>query len=351
MKFSTNQILVLIVFLCAFSIFLRPTLFGYDSYATLNLIQNNDSFGLNNIGQIMANQVWLLLPNNLFLLKLLMFTCLFITCLGFFRLGKLFFDSKTSLIIVFLLLAFSPKLLFGFGELENEILAWPFLVWFVVFLFEKKWFKSFGCLLIGSSFWVWFYYLTFLNDFAYSYSVEMRLFGGLFEFWLLLPFIFCIFFVKDRRVLVGGVLCLLFVLINVKLFIFLYCFLVFGIGLLVEKLLNNKQALNMLLLMGVFMVLGFNVAFLLQSPTPNDWFFVDEAIKISEESNLPLYNDMGYGYWLRNKNYLTEFTGGTNKVNYEDLNKPFIALTKQDLNCELIKEETFLARTKKIYKC
>lgn len=302
----------------------------------------------------MANQVWCLLPNNLFLLKLLMFTSLFLVCLGFFRLSKQFYDNKTSLVVVFLLLALSPKLLFGFGELENEVLAYPFLVWFIVFLFEKKWFKGLGCLLVGTSFWVWVYYLTFLNDFSYSYSLEMRLFGGLLDFWLLIPFIFCIFLVRDRYVLFFGLLCLLFVLVNTKLFIFLYCFLVFGIGWVINYFKDNEQVRNFLIILGVFCVLGYNVAYIVHPPNNIDWFFVDESIKISETEEIPLYNDMSYGYWLRNRQYLTNFTGGTSKINYYDLNKPFLALTKQDLSeldCELLHSFSDLTRTRNIWKC
>jgi len=98
-----------------------------------------------------------------------------------------------------------------------------------------------------------------------------------------------------------------------------------------------------LLLMAFFLICSFNIAILLQQPNQNDWFLIDELKELQFDTNFPIYNDWSYGHWLRIKGIETIYRSGGNNPRYLELEKPFIAFTDQNLDCNLVE--------KKIYVC
>jgi len=100
-------------FLASIGLWLRSDLFGFDSYATLSAVRFGwfDNLG----GQPVANIVWGLLPDSLFVFKLIMFLSLFLSLVAVFRLVWFFYDERKAWLSIFLLMGLSPVLLFGFG--------------------------------------------------------------------------------------------------------------------------------------------------------------------------------------------------------------------------------------------
>jgi hypothetical protein len=108
-----------------------------------------------------------------------------------------------------------------------------------------------------------------------------------------------------------------------------------------------RISLYILAFCGLF---GWNIAFLMQQPTQNDLIFVSESVKLSKDTNLPLFNDPSFGYWIQAQGYKTEFNPGSFKdLNY---NLKGIYLVEKDLNCLLIKKEKVIGRKQiAIFQC
>jgi len=252
------------------------------------------------------------------------------------------------------LLGLSPILLFGFGDFENEVLAYPFLVWGVYWFLTatnlKSTIQSIVAVLVGTCFWLWPGYLLWLNN-GSSGILETQLFAGLWQFWFLLPFIFGIFLIKRQRVLFIGSLFVCLTLWNFKLFIFLIPLLGLSIAntwLLLEKKDFVKKTLLYLAFFGIF---AWNMAFFMQSPNYNDWDLVDKVVLLQKETNFPLYVDLGFEYWTIHK---TGIAFNYNQVTEHDWNtyaRPFIGLTKDDLNCVKIEEKESQIKKATIWLC
>ncbi len=101
-------------------------------------------------------------------------------------------------------------------------------------------------------------------------------------------------------------------------------------------------------------LIAWNLAFFMQSPTQNDWFLVDESIKLSKDSNLPLYNDWSYGYWFWSRGLKVVNNPGTGDIQDLDTTlRPVIVLTsKEVLDCNFIYTKKEVARKEtKIWQC
>lgn len=364
-KLTANRFfwLFVLVFFASFSLWLRSSLFGFDSYATLSAIRFGwfDSLG----GQPVANIVWNLLPDSLFVFNLIMFLSLYFSVVPIWLLIKHFYDERLAWLATFLLISLSPIFLFGFGELENEVLAFPFIVWSIYLLLTKRYWLSVSFGAAGLLFWKWVHYLTFFN-FGGHHILEMRLFANVLSLWLLIPFLFVIPFIKNKKIKCLGLICLGLWLWNAKLFILLLPFVGLAIAevlallefgefkLFFLRFLQNNW--NYVYILAFFCLIGWNVSFYLQLPSQNTWIMVDEAIKLSEDKNLPLYNDWSYGYWLWSKGIKTTNNGGTGNnrcfdKKLECLITKGIYLVQTDLNCLLLKRDVDWVRATNIYEC
>lgn len=334
-------------------------MFGFDSYAGLNAV----SYGIfTPFGE--KYPVWSLvlnfIPNSIFFIKFLLFLSLLFGLLPIWLVVKHFYDSRLAWLSVFLLVGLSPLVLFSFGEFENEIFAYPFILWAIYFFLTKKFVKSFFALVVGSSFWYWFYYF-FISQKWFSPVVEMNMFHGLLDAWFLLPFIFGVAFLSGQKKWLG-LLAFGGWLWNAKLFVFLLPFLALSMANVLFVLQNyegkhmkimqkGKIYSKYVFIIAFFGLLAWNVTFLLQSPNQNDWELVDLAIKESQDKNLPLYPDLGWDYWVTYK--LGKETVANQQL-WGDLNiqGSYIWLTSQtNQNCIMLAEKKEIASTKKIWQC
>lgn len=339
--------LILLIFLATIGLWIRPNLFGVDSYATLAFIRFGWADTL--INQPVANFFFDLLPDSIVLFKLLMFLSIVAAIVPLWLLVKKFNGERSAWIATFLILGLSPIVLFSFGEFENEIFAFPLIVWGIYFLMLKRHWAALSCFAGSLLFWKWVYYLTFFNNGA-AEVVEMQMFAGLINLWLLLPFIFFVHKIKSSQGILLATLSLIFVLINAKLLIFALPFVALAIphGLkTLEKFPTIRFSVFIIAFIGLF---GWNIAFFMQQPTQIDNNFVSEAIQLSRDTNLPLFNDHSFGYWIQAQGHKTPFNPGSWKE--FDANIPGIYLTAKDLNCLVIKKEKVIGRKQvAIFQC
>ena len=216
-----------LIFVATLGLWVRPTLFGVDSYATLGLIRFGFDATLSN--QPVANFFFSLLPDSIVLFKFIMFASIAAAVAPIFLLVKRFYDERTAWIATFLLLGLSPVILFGFGEFENEIFAYPLITWGIYFLLRKDYLKAVVCGAASLLFWKWVYYFTFFNTGGAAIA-EMQLFAGLVNLWALIPFILFISFIDNRFARILGGIAIIFWLWNAKLFIFLLPFVCLAIA-------------------------------------------------------------------------------------------------------------------------
>jgi len=346
-------------FLATIGYWLRPTLFGFDSYAHLNLLL----FGFYStlLNQPIANSWISLFPHSVLFVQFFMVFAAILCIVAIFYIVKSFFGERLAWISSLVLFGLSPVMLFTLGEFENELFAYPFILWGLYFLLNKKIKWALICCCFSLLFWKWPFYFLFSQKFGAS-IIEMNLFSGILNLWFLIPFVVCIvFLVKKNKWLAGlGLFFVVCWLWNGKFVVFLLPFLGLSIAAITELLenkvkplffgLNGKNVLNYVVILAFFGVVGWNAAYLLSSPNSNDWFVVEMAIKESQDRNLPLYASLGYDYWVTYKL-------GVEKVAYQqlweekDLNKPSVWVTSIDSNCKLIVQRNEFAKLKRVYLC
>lgn len=349
-------------FLVSIGIWFRKTLFGFDSYAHLNAICFGFWEPLNTAP--VANMIFSWFPCSVLFINFFMLSAFFVSMLGIFYLVKHFFDERLAWLSCFLVIGLSPVVLFSFFEFENELLAYPFIVWGIYFLLKwegvnKLW--ALVCFCFSLLFWKWIWYLTFIQR-TFSVVLEMNLFHGILDLWFLLPFVIVIvLLLKKNKWLLGfALISVALWLWNAKLWIFLLPTISLSVANLIYMLENSIKLkkskilspnhLKYLYLLGFVCLVGFNASYWLQSPNSTDWELVNKAILESQDQNVPLYPDLGWDYWVVSKT-------GKESFKYQqlwgDLNmpRPYVWLTSQDSNCTLIEKRTELAKKKYIYYC
>jgi len=75
-----------------------------------------------------------------------------------------------------------------------------------------------------------------------------------------------------------------------------------------------------------FNLLSFNAA-----PTIEQFNTIDSAIMLANDSNMPLYNDWKFGWWLEYKGQTTEYKASFPDPDYNNLTRPFIAISSDNL--------------------
>lgn len=338
----------ILVFLCSFGLFLRPTLFGLDSYAfKANVCQGfTSTLGNNPLALYFFN----LMPCSLLFFKLVMFLSLVTSLYFIFLIVKKEFSERIAWQSIFLLLSLSPLLLFEFGKFENELLAYPFIIFGIYCFLNSKWFEGLAGFTASLVFWGWPYYFGFFGGSV----LEQQVFSGLLPLFGLVFIFPFVFFSKNRLVLLGSGFSLFLFLLNMKFFIFFIVFVALGIAQLLKIIEDKQQVRNFLWITSVFLLLGFNIAFLLAQPTLEEHKIVSEAVEIANNQDLQIYNDWSIGYLILDKGKDTGIYGGGKETDYNDLQKPFIAITKKDLSglgCTQINQ--FISSTRKIktWKC
>ena len=213
--------------------------------------------------------------------------------------------------------------------------------------------ESLAGLIASLVFWGWPYYL-FINVWS-SGVLESRFLGGLlplFGLIFVLPFVFLS---KNKKILLGASVSLILFLFNMKFFIFLVPFIALGIAYALDLIKDKQQVKNFVWVIAVFLLFAFNIAFILAQPTIEEHILIEEAVSYAKNNNLQLYNDWSLGYWILDKGMDTGIYGGGEDTNYSSLEKPFVALTMQDLSALGCKPTSpgfsSLTRSMKIWKC
>jgi len=367
--------LAILAFILTIGVFLRGDLFGFDAYASWECVKGNCEYlGI----QPLAIMLFKVFPNHLLFFKFVMFASAFASVTALWFIARRFFDERVSWISVIGVAALSPLVVFLFGQFENELFALPLLFWsFYFVLSEKYWVKflSFPLLAVALFFWggtayflfvlapiffwtivpfllvVYFEWNALILPFRSSEVMESRLFSAFFDLFgliLVVPFIFrC----KNWWIWFSFGVALIFVAIQGKFVAFLLPFFIIGLGnawLILEK--RGFSAFNVLLVC-FFLIIGWNVAIFMQQPTSIEWGKISEVIQLQKDTNYPLYNDWSFGYWLIHKGYDTNFKGGFPNPDYNQLQKPFVALTQEELPCKKVSEYTNYFRSIKLFEC
>ncbi len=342
-------LLAVISFFCFLGVFLRQDLFAFDSYATWHFIRTGSSEVIGH--WVFAPFVFGFFPDSLLFFKVFMFASFFLSILFLFLLVEHFFEERTAWLSILVLLATTPFMLFEFAKLENNLFAYPLLFLGILLLFKKKWY-FFLPFLTSLLFWLWPGY--FLN-FFYSGALELGLFGALFGrtflgFLFIIPF----FLIKKKFFIIIGLLFTGFGLWSGHLTFFLIPIILLGIAKTIEILSSKGYDTKNIILPCIILIICFNVALFLSQPTSNDWLLVDSSIKLSEDTNYPIYNEWSYGHWLNFKGYDTEFKSGGVEHNYLEFEKPFVGLTYQDLSglgCRQTNQSSTLTRSASVWLC
>lgn len=343
-------LLGIITFVCSIGLFLRQSLFALDSYSFKAFVCTGWNAGVQ--GNPLALYFFELMPCNLLFFKIVMFLSLLISLYFVFLIVRKEFCEKTAWQSIVLLLALSPLLLFEFGKFENELLAYPFIVFSIYCFLNSKWFESLAGLTASLVFWGWPYYLV-INVWA-SGVLESRFLGGmlpLFGLVFVLPFVFLS---KNKKILFGATISIVLFLFNMKFFIFLMPFLGLGIGYVLDFVKDKQQVKNFLWVLAIILIVSFNVAFFFAQPTFEEHKLSLEAVTFAKDNNLELYNDWSVGYLILDKGLDTGIYGGGPDTNYYLYEKPFVALTNQDLSelaCVPISNFSSSTRSLTLWEC
>lgn len=352
--------------------FVNPLLAYYDSYAFLS-------------GTCGLIDVYMLpfVPCNIFFIKLLLFFCFFVSVLSISVFGEQILGKKVGWRAGLFAVAFCPLFFQQFIKFENDVfgltLGFVSLALFSIALNKNK--LTHKALIVFFSLLVLFF-AWFLWQPAILISIAMFLlsvYSYFFSILLIIPFIhqiptyistkwsfgkyqvleempliglFGIIFVLPglkfipKKILLPTILLLGLGLWKSKLMILAIPFIIIGFVLFVQKLERMKWFPNIYII-SIIMVLVMGFFSLGVSPTQQEMRIVEQSIQLSKDLNVPLYNDWTYGWWITYKGYPTKYRASYPNPDYNNLPRPFVALTKQQINCELIKKENKI----KIFSC
>lgn len=354
-------------------VFFRQYLFGYDGYAFVSFARGFvGSFGWHPGFDYIVGY----LPQSFLIYELLMFFCFFISLLALYYIGKSLFSADRSFVALLVLLAGSPIMLFEFAKFENELIAFPLLFWSFYFVYARKGWKNQVVGLLLSLFAVLFWWGAFvwIGIIAFGLALPFTIlfivslpflwdklgwafgtiqgvlfnmpFYGLINFFLLFFAIPFVFLEKNKKILVPALICLMCLCFSARFVILFVPFLLIGIVYLVDVLLKRGIALKTIVITCFFFIICWNVAINLQHPTGSEMALVDYHVELCD-LNKKCLNDWDFGWWIESQGLDTNWRGGFPNPDYNLESKPFFALTMQDLNCVLLKQEGLM----KEYNC
>jgi len=344
--------------------FVRPSFIGADSYYYVNHICFRDTIFSE---PFIETFLFDLFPCNFFVLKIVMFFCFFVSMLLMALIVEDFFKEKGWL-SVFFVYGLSPILFFLVFKLENDFIGYTLLVLSILFYFksikhkyDKKFFIYTAISLIVlyisaqiSAINYFFLYVGAVNNpiFLLSLIIGITTTQGT-ALTQLIPY----FEVAEMFPLLGLTTIFLLFLAWIKplhkkeMFVatilatlqgrFIFLIPIIYAPSLMSSLdyLNSKKKVNVYLFVGIYAIVGilaFSILTLDYFPEQNTFDIVLESISLAEDNNLLLYNDWEIGYLIRNQKYYTTYRGSPPNPDYNNLEKPFLALTKQKSECEKI---------------
>ena len=363
-------LLFVVTFIPFMGYMLNPFLAFNDSYAFLSEVCGRPV--VSDLGSGFFKEFVLpLFPCNILVIKLVLFCLYFVSILAIWGFGRELVGKEKGFRVAFVSATLSPLLFFEAMKFENDIFGWclAFIgLWCGSVLLRKGlvWYKKFVLLLvaccllffasityvpsilggialgflvpvlglpvlglIGLFFWVGIGYLGNSLTRAGLVSEEMLGFGVP---WiaLLLPFVFDL----PKKLRLPTIFLLVMGFVKAKFMLFAVPFLAFGVVEADEKFRHHKWWPNLivvgLVFSCVFAFMAFNTA-----PNLTDFNQIKDAIKLSADLNVPLYNDWSIGWWVWYAGYDTNFKAGYPNPDWNKLERPFVALTKEELACEL----------------
>ncbi|MEO5350116.1 MAG: hypothetical protein H7836_10775 [Magnetococcus sp. YQC-3] len=91
-----------------------------------------------------------------------------------------------------------------------------------------------------------------------------------------------------------------------------------------------------LIVVGLVFACAFNIFGFYSAPTQSDFQVIKQGIILSEANELPLYNDWGIGWWVEFSGKDTNYKACYPNPDWNNLSRPYIALTKEKLACEKV---------------
>ncbi len=170
-----------------------------------------------------------------------------------------------------------------------------------------------------------------LNNFTNANPISEEVIGaGMIPMMFLFP---AILDIPKKWKLTGWVL---FVIgfIKIKYMLFAIPFLALGMVKFEEKYSNIKHFPNL-----IYIAITFSVVFsfmgLWTAPTLEQFDNIDNAFLLAEDLNVPIYNDWSYGWWIKYLGHDTNFVSSYPDPDYNNLSRPYVAISSIDLNCEV----------------
>lgn len=373
-----KKINLFIVFLIALLPFLPyffvGSLQGFDSFANFNLVCGKGTYQP-------ASEAWgfvlSFFPCDVFLVKVLQFLSYFLVLLLVARFGEFVFGENGWELGVFV--GGLCPLLFQ-TALQFEATWWGFVVvWmgFVGFVetIEKGIHKNkayalffalimlFGCVLwrggllyFGSLSLYWLVLLIISIPIALinltnllSYALNGGIFSenpimeempivGATPTILLWPFVNK----TPKKWLLPTIFLFIIGLIKVKYMFLAVPFLALGVFVINQsnkdlKILGKHKWPN-LILMSLVCSACFGLMNMTTEPTQQTFELIEQGIYLSEDNNMPLYNDWSYGWWIEHKGGQTIYKSSYPEPDYNSFVPGFYAITQYyiDLPCETI---------------
>lgn len=138
-----------------------------------------------------------------------------------------------------------------------------------------------------------------------------------------------------KKVLVPGILLLGLGLIKAKYMFLATPFLLLGLiqkektqGIIIKKE-KFEVLLAVVILIPALFIIGLSV-----EPSHSDLQEIENIIDLADENNLKVYNEWSYGWMFIYKGYDTNFKSSWPNPDWNNLNRPFYAYSKEELPCE-----------------
>ena len=358
---KNNVIILFFVTIIPFIGYLfNPLLAYFDSYAWLG-----GTCGMN------TQFVIPFIPCNIFLIKLVLMSMYILSIFCIARFGESVLGKKIGWKVGLYSATLSPLLFQEALKFENDIFGWSFsfmgLMLVGIGVSENKTKEKMEYILLGvvaiiiSSF-AWegtllllfalslsvisllllsipIVYLKFTmltnyltNSFVTTKQISEELIGaGMIPTMFLFPAILDI----PKKWRITGWILFVIGFIKIKYMLFAIPFLALGMVVFEEKYKHIKHFPNLVHIAICFAIV-FSFMGLWMSPTPTQFENIDYAYELGEDLNIPVYNDWTYGWWIKYLGHDTNFKSSYPNPDYNNLSKPFIALTRKKLDCEYI---------------
>ena len=370
---------------------LRSDITGYDSYHYLNLVCGIEE-GI--AGELLGTQLALsCIPCNILAIKFVMFVSYFLSLLAIVKLGELFDDRHGWLAALFLSLGI--VFLRDFTQFENEIFAFPVILWATYYFYRKTtWQNQYASLFlfaVASQFWgaswLMFVVLALISFDTKIHDGKITFF--VFKKWMVpvqaLPNIAIAFHLlvksfeenihillpnlavkensiiysvpsllllplgmiglgKFKRLVFPGFVFLVIALVNPKFAFFAVPFLAIG---LTQTMKMHRVLPYFFVPLAIFLALFSPIVLLFQEPTQPMLDAIDYAVELADGNNMQ--NNWGIGYMVLNRGGITRnISGGNHVFSYEGI----ILTRKNGIPCPVLREfDGGIEGKWKVYRC